>query len=151
MSDPKTVVSRSQVDAAIAEHVFGWKRFEGEEANLAADPELRKVREGQRHTKCTWMLEGRRMACLECGSMPQFSIDMAKAWDVVEELRLRWTEATEKSNGVDNDFAHPFDDEVFFESIRSDAQRRWPWTFLYATPMNICIAALESLGIEVSE
>ena len=76
--------------------------------------------------------------------IPPFRPDLcvAHAWEVVEKLRNLWTEATDGVSGLDDDFERPFDDNYFFESLHRHADRRWPWAFLYVTPLAICHAAL---------
>lgn len=74
---------------------------------------------------------------------------MDDAWMVVERMRDMWTAATERSSGVRDDFEHPFDDTYFFDLLRRNADRRWPWAFLYVTPHAICVAALCCVGVEV--
>ena len=70
------------------------------------------------------------------------STDFAAAWMVMEKLRDMWTVATQEVDGFDNDFGRPFDDGVFFDVLRRNADRRWPWALLYLTPEIICRAAL---------
>lgn len=77
------------------------------------------------------------------------SADIADAWLVVEKMRDMWTAATEGASGLADDFTHPFDDAYFFDSLRRNADRRWPWAFLYVTPEAICFAALRAVGVEL--
>jgi hypothetical protein len=67
------------------------------------------------------------------------------AGEVLEKLREMWTEATNGASGFDDDFPKPFDDGAFFNSLHRHADRRWPWAFLYATPLAICRAALAAV------
>lgn len=82
--------------------------------------------------------------------LPHYSTDIAAAWLVVENLRDRWTKATAGADGF-TDFEHPFDDAVFFEMLHRNADRRWPWAFLYVTPEAICRAALAALETDDAE
>jgi Phage ABA sandwich domain len=122
------------IDKRIAVEVMGW--------TVADHPE--------KHGTGQWMSEygfpvyydsdGRyREACSFCPSA-----DMAAAMEVVAKLRDQWTEATKEAHGNDDEFERPFDDHVFFEHLQRDADRRWPWAFLYVTPLAICEAALEA-------
>lgn len=70
--------------------------------------------------------------------------DMNDAWMIVTKLRDAWTAATEGVSGLDPDFPRPFDDTCFFDLLRRNADRRWPWAFLYVTPRAICLAALKT-------
>lgn len=81
--------------------------------------------------------------------IPAYSADIAAAWQVVEHLRDMWTAATDGVSGFDDTFARPFDDTAFFQSLHRNADRRWPWAFLYVTPYTLCIAALGAVGVEV--
>ncbi len=79
--------------------------------------------------------------------LPPFSTDIAAAWHVVEKMRDLWTEATNGVHGSDNSFERPFDDGAFFDVLHRNADRRWPWAFLYVTPEAICRAALAALEV----
>lgn len=83
-------------------------------------------------------------------SVPAYSTEIAAAWTVVEYLRDLWTEATAGVSGLDNSFVRPFDDTAFFEVLHRNADRRWPWAFLYVTPLAICRAALAAVAADGS-
>jgi hypothetical protein len=76
-----------------------------------------------------------------------YSTQIEAAWQVVEKLRDEWTAATETVPGTNRVVPDkPFDDEVFFNFLHRQADRRWPWAFLYVTPLAICEAALRAVG-----
>lgn len=74
---------------------------------------------------------------------------MDDAWMIVQKLRDAWTAATEGVSGLDPDFPRPFDDTYFFDLLRRNADRRWPWAFLYVTPRAICEATLKAYGVDL--
>lgn len=76
---------------------------------------------------------------------------MDDAWMVVEKMRNTWNAATVDVSGLDDDFLRPFDDVLFFDLLRRNADRRWPWAFLYVTPRAICEAALRAVGTQAEE
>ncbi len=69
------------LDEQIAGKVMGWTRLTGEEA--VTD---HRVPFEHQHREAIWMKNGSRMGCRECGDLPQFSTDIAAAWQVVEAL-----------------------------------------------------------------
>lgn len=79
--------------------------------------------------------------------VPAYSTDIAAAMLVVERMRDLWTKYTEQQG--DRPFRDwsppPFHDRMFFESLQRHADRRWPWAFLYVTPLAICRAALAAV------
>lgn len=83
--------------------------------------------------------------------VPRFSEDIAAAWTLVEYLRDKWTDATDVPWDAPNlpgsfrSFASPFDDGAFFDVLHRNADRRWPWAFLYVTPEAICAAFLAAV------
>lgn len=77
---------------------------------------------------------------------PFYSRDIAAAWLVVEKLRDDWSKATEGVHGTDDSFERPFDDARFFEALHRHTDRRWPWAFLYVSPLAICVAALKAVS-----
>lgn len=84
----------------------------------------------------------------EYGLVPHYSTSIEAAWDIIEHMRDQWTAATEGVDGF-SDFDRPFDDGAFFDILHRNADRRWPWAFLYVTPHAICIAALRAVGVEL--
>jgi hypothetical protein len=82
------------------------------------------------------------------GSPGRYTTDMGAAWKLIEKLRDEWTEATAVMKDGEA-FTPPFDDSAFFDTLRRDADRRWPWAFLYTTPFSVCLAVLKAKGIEV--
>lgn len=90
-------------------------------------------------------------------ALPSFGIhkwrpleSMDDAWMAVGKLRDAWSAATDGVSGLDPDFPRPFDDTYFFDLLRRNADRRWPWAFLYVTPRAIVLASLRACGVEVS-
>jgi hypothetical protein len=93
---------------------------------------------------------GEQIACSHgenCSDIPPYSTDIAAAMLVVERMRDLWTKYTEQQG--DRPFRDwsppPFHDGIFFESLQRHADRRWPWAFLYVTPLAICRAALAAV------
>lgn len=85
--------------------------------------------------------------------IPDFSSEIDAAWYLVAHLRDKWTEATDVPWDAPNlpgsfrSFEAPFDDGAFFEVLHRNADRRWPWAFLYVTPEAICEAFLAVVGV----
>ena len=82
------------------------------------------------------------------GGIPDYAGDISEAWRIVEKMRDMWTNATSGVSGANDDFERPFDDGYFFERLHRNADRRWPWAFLYVTPDAICLAALLAFGVD---
>ena len=78
------------------------------------------------------------------GNLPPYSKDWLYAWRVVEHFRELWSKATDHLHG-NQEFDPPFDDGAFFDVLHRNADRRWPWAFLYVTPEAICRAAITAL------
>lgn len=79
-----------------------------------------------------------------------YSTDLRLAWALVEILRDQWTAATEGASDLNlpghfRSFIAPFDDGAFFDVLHRNADRRWPWAFLYVTPEAICRAFLAAI------
>lgn len=131
MVDIDTMPAGHEMDALVAERVMGWTREEC-------------IIDGQ--SLGLWFRKpgttGERGLFSGC---PHYSTDIKDAWAIVEKLRDMWTEATEGVSGFYDDFPRPFNDGVFFEYLHRCADRRWPWAFLYVTPVNICRAALRAM------
>ncbi len=85
-----------EIDILLAEKVFGWVRYEGD-ALIELEAEARKYsssyspQDSQRwHNRRAWYLEGKRMACVECGDMPCFSTEAGASKKVREKLADAW-------------------------------------------------------------
>lgn len=143
---PIRAVAGPELDAAVAEHVFGLRRVEGQEAILAAIPEMRQLAEhgdgdlSRMHLKRLWVRSERDYYCEECGNLPSYSSDIAAAWQVVEKMRDDHLPLPSDGNYHARDlwFWGPFKDQL----LESDSA---------AAPLLICITALRSKGIEVVE
>lgn len=91
-----------EIDALVAENVFGWDRMEGdaivevERASRALESRYDPADGKRWHNRRAWysMSSGKaeRMACEECGSLPQFTTDPAASKQVREKLAERYTE-----------------------------------------------------------
>ena len=142
---PKTLEAGSELDARVAEEVMGLH------LHTIADGSHRGVywtRAPGPYAPCLWRADYRDpdevpSDCARLTFCP--STDWAAAGEVLAKLREMWTEATDGVSGLDDDFPRPFDDTAFFSSLHRHADRRWPWAFLYATPLAICLAALEAV------
>lgn len=75
----------SALDAQIAQRVFGWVRLSGDA--VPADATDRRVREP--HLGGVWFKGGKRVACDECGTLPNFSVNIHDAMLIVEEAHRR--------------------------------------------------------------
>jgi hypothetical protein len=123
----------AELDARVAEKVWGWHRG-------------KQLEGGQ-----FWFTKKPPQPGYDPGfPCPYYSTDIALAWKVLEKLRDMWTEATDGASGFDDDFPKPFDDSAFFSSLRRHANRRWPWAFLYVTPLAICHATLAAVEGETA-
>jgi len=72
----------------VATDVMGYKALLGMEENAKNFPYIRKIRNP--HVKCVWINDdGVRMACEECGDMPEYSTSIAAAWQVREVLHRK--------------------------------------------------------------
>lgn len=86
--------------------------------------------------------------------VPAYSTEIAAAWTLVEHMRDLWTAATEGSTDRPNlpgsfrSFVAPFDDGAFFDVLHRNADRRWPWAFLYVTPEAIVTAFLAAMDAQ---
>lgn len=133
-----------ELDALIAEKIFGWHverfvwgGFEGEV--WMTDPSRKDEPPSQRMN-------------VTINPKP-FSTDITAAWTIVEHMRDLWTEATDGASDINlpghfRSFIAPFDDGAFFDVLHRNADRRWPYAFLYVTPEAICRAALAALAEE---
>lgn len=84
-----------ELDALVAEKVMGWERLEGDSV-VAHEREYREEdhfsdpSDGERwHNLRIWVKDGKRVACQECGDLPNFSTSIVDVWEVVEFLRAK--------------------------------------------------------------
>jgi hypothetical protein len=80
------------LDIGVAEKVMGWTRFEGKQIPLSVTNT--EVWSGEPHCKRVWAKQnanGRwtKMACQECGDLPNFSDDPGWALQAYEILKER--------------------------------------------------------------
>ena len=80
-----TEQERTALNVWIAEHVKGWERIEGAEAiaDFEGRSESERAQADKYHCKRIWGKDGKKMACEECGSMPDFCGDMNLAFETV--------------------------------------------------------------------
>lgn len=129
--DPADLPSGRELDVAIAEQVFGYQHLIG-----AAVPEMDRHREEPVAQQEVW-IRGTDRYCRWCGDMPQYSTDIAAAWQVVEHFtalshvrcNLKW------------------DREVDPEHPSWGCEFLGPWYAIHhwgeTAPLAICRAALE--------
>jgi len=152
-----------KLDAAIAEHVMGWRRLTYAQHN----PDNKYFAENTRLTSYWHNSDRKEMEraevsdCVDCGTdFPAFapSSDIASAWEVVEKMTLVSTGDgfapvfelnNEKKNWDEKEWCAMFFDRwhcahwpVGQEQVRAHAD---------AAPLAICLAALKANGIDVSE
>ena len=77
-------MENKDIDKLIAEKVMGWERIEGEKA--ISEFENQPQKNDWFHRKCIWIKDGQRMACEECGTLPQYTDSISDAWQVVEKM-----------------------------------------------------------------
>lgn len=113
-----------ELDALVAEKVMGWARLQpgNDEIGWKTGP-----------------------GALDLSGLPEFSTDIAAAWEVVEEIRRRGLApeiallAYGKAWGVG------------FKSWRSNTTLT-PANFVHASaPHAICLAALKAVGVELDD
>lgn len=81
-----------EMDIAIAEKVMGWEPCTG---IAIIERETGKLPEEEKaltrwHTRLAWFKDGKRMACDECGTLPQFSESIEAAWAVLTHIIEHW-------------------------------------------------------------
>lgn len=80
-----------QIDALIAEKVFGWQRLSADEAykwtmSQPAPPPARNACRAP-----AWIFDGNMMACEGCGSLPEFTANPGDSQRLREKLAERFT------------------------------------------------------------
>jgi hypothetical protein len=69
-----------RIEALAAERVLGWERVEHQKLDGEPPPGF----EERMHTGPGWYKDGRRMACEECGDLPQYLSSIADAFALLE-------------------------------------------------------------------
>lgn len=75
-------MTKDEKNRQIAEGLFGWKMIEGYHPEIdgpRSDP-------GRWHLRRRWILDGKPMACEECGDFPDFHTDEAANALVLEKM-----------------------------------------------------------------
>ena len=128
-----------ELDALVAEKVMGWEPLRGKVAGAHGEG----VPEDRQHLKCVWDLNGKRMACAECGTLPHFSTSIGDAWEVVEKVK-EWRFSRRHR------FMLALQDEVSktLNEYGVGVRVAWEGIFLLITPYAICLAALRAVGDE---
>jgi hypothetical protein len=123
-----------EMDALAAEHILLWQSVSGDAIPAqATDPQLG----GLGHRKRVW-LDGshRMMACEECGTLPNFSTDIAKAWDI-HRIASKWL-FSERMR-----YVAELDDLVNIRAgLDSGHRLRWPHCIVFLQIADFCRAAL---------
>jgi hypothetical protein len=83
---PLDIEPGAETDRLVAEAI-GWEKTSGEEC-VRRYFEGQDVPEDRRHTEGLWHLDGKLMACEECGDMKQFSTDLNDAFFAAEQVGL---------------------------------------------------------------
>jgi len=75
-----------EMDARVAEKVMGWESVT-DELEIAKREGVPECVDSQRwHRKQVWFNGNEKMACEECGTLPDYSTSIAAAWEVVEKF-----------------------------------------------------------------
>ena len=140
-----------ELDALVAEKVMGWTRFQGYDNTPEEIRSPNKRDDGMRwHHKEIWgeQVGGKwkRRACAECGDMPDWSTDIAAAWEVVEKMATQriqlWVGPSQACTNYGCEIINNTERD---ERDEDDAD----YTFCDTAPHAICLAALKAVGVEV--
>lgn len=127
-------MTNQEINIAVAEKVFGWKRLEGD-AVVEWCCGWTKARPNNFHLKRIWV-DGPEYAnlkgCEECGSLPDFSGDIAQAWRILESDAISRIPSTGE---------RMVELEMWMSGL-------WLRT-LEVAPRVICTAVLKALGVDV--
>lgn len=132
-----------ELDALIAEKIFGWTGVKCETSAVG----IRVFSGVPPFDKCAW-------------TIPAYSKDIAAAWSVVEKMiqRIRddpyqdfgWDGPLFKSRaGYLTNEGYPLGTECWYVVVQWDGHRKH--VCAASAPLAICLAALRSVGVEVSE
>lgn len=121
----------------VAKHIFAWECVE--------DPKEIAHRDGRKwdldpgwHQGPAWYHEGQRMACKQCGDMPDFLGSIESAWRVVEKMR---EDGYAFSVG-----ARP---DAFEAELCDEGGMCWTVDDADTAPHAICLAALRAKGVDL--
>src|SRR3990167_5375038 len=141
-------VAGPEMDAAIAEHVFGSKKPD-RMVDSSYDPQARSA-----ESLCNaeidgiWFIRGKTefgrttWGEWEC---PRYSVSITAAWIVAEVMRLA---VAPKGNCWESAYC---DWKLSGESLRISRENAGLWSIATTAPLAICIAALRATGIEVAD
>jgi Phage ABA sandwich domain len=128
----------AEMDALIAEKVLGWTRFEGDE--IPESVTSREIGVNRPHCRRVWA-ESRgvrwvKMACQECGDMPQFSTRIDVAWELVIKFQLTVTPGYRGWKAAACNWSQSG------ETSAVGMTNYGVWSEAETAPLAICIAAL---------
>ncbi len=128
-----------ELDVMIAEHVFGWQPVSGDDVPAYYTPPGSL----EPHRKRVWLLDGKTMACQECGTLPEFSASIEKFPEIAEVLRKEGYRMDVIGRQPDSAYSieHPWECRFYRNATG--------WTYSGAAdtiPHAVCLAALRAKG-----